>query len=372
MKYVWQHTGWPKLKWQNDSLIDALGQARLSQGKLLSRVQALGIELSREAQAEILTEETVNTAAIEGEALDRDSVRSSVAHRLGLPTAGLPRTVRHIDGLVEVLLDATTFYDKPLTGERLKGWQAALFPTGFSGLRRIRAGEWRGAGPLQVVSGPMGRETVHFEAPPHEQVEQEMEQFLEWWQESRGKTEGLLRAGIAHFHFVTVHPFDDGNGRIARALTDMALAQDEKETRRFYSLSSRIMTERKEYYSALEDCQKGDGDITRWLSWFLECADRAINASEGMIAGVLTKASFWQKHAQKTLTEQQRKVVNRLLEAEPEGFTGGLSTRKYISIAKVSRTTAYREITDLVSKGMLQVNPGKGRNVSYSLDLEKS
>ncbi len=371
MPYVWQHDSWPTLVWQDERLINAIGQTRLAQGKLLSKVQALGIELNREAQAEILTEETIKTAAIEGENLDRNSVRSSVAKRLGLPTAGLPQAARHIDGLVEVLLDATAHYDKPLTAQRLKGWQTALFPTGFSGLRRIRVGEWRGSEPMQVVSGPPGQETVHFEAPPFERIEEEMKKFFTWWKESQGKIEGLLRAGIAHFRLITLHPFEDGNGRIARALTDMALAQDERMGQRFYSLSRRIMTERTDYYNVLEYHQKGNGDITGWLLWFLECVQRAVRESQDLIAGVLVKAAFWQKNAQLPMTHLQRKVINRMLDAEPNGFAGGLTTRKYVSMAKVSRATAYREISHLVKNGILAPNPGKGRNISYHLVIEK-
>ena len=369
MPYVWQHKSWPEFYWQDDRLIQAIGQARLAQGKLLSKVQALGIELSREARAEILTEETIKTAAIEGENLDRSSVRSSVARRLGLPTAGLPHPARHIDGLVEVLLDATTHFNKPLSAERLKGWQAALFPTGYSGLQRVRVGEWRGSAPMQVVSGPLGQEKVHFEAPPFERIEEEIERFFTWWQESQGKIEGLLRAGIAHFHFVTIHPFEDGNGRIARALTDMALAGDERMEKRFYSLSSRIMAERKDYYQILEQNQKGNGDITGWLLWFLGCVQRAIEDSESLIAGVMIKAKFWQQYAQVPFTQHQHKVINRMLDAEPNGFACGLTTRKYVSIAKVSRATAYREISHLVNKGILAPNQGKGRNISYRLVL---
>jgi Fic family protein len=369
MTYVWQQDSWPELFWQHEQLLNALGQARLAQGKLLSKVQALGIELSREAQAEILTEETITTSAIEGEIFDRDSVRSSVARRLGLPFAGLPQPARQIDGLVEVLLDAASQFDTSLTAERLKGWQAALFPTGYSGFSRIHVGEWRQPGPMRVVSGPLGHEKTHFKAPPHERVEKEMLAFLDWWEKSRVKTEGLLRAGIAHFRFVTIHPFDDGNGRIARALVEKALAQDEGSEKRFYSLSRQIMAERNGYYDALEDCQKGNGDITRWLLWFLECMVRAITNSETLIAGTLTKSEFWQRNALVHLSPQQRKVVNRLLDAEPEGFDGGMTTRKYVSIAKVSRATAYREILDLVNKGILEANPGKGRNTSYRLVL---
>ncbi|MCX6581226.1 MAG: Fic family protein [Candidatus Aminicenantes bacterium] len=367
MLYIWQHNSWPGFRWRDDRLIEAVGKTRFSQGQLLSKVQGLGMVLSREAGAEILIEEAVKTASIEGQELDRDSVRSSVARRLGLSTAGLPAANRRADGLVEVLLDAATHYDKPLTAERLKSWQAALFPTGYSGLRRIRAGEWRGAEPMQVISGPVGRERVHFEAPPADRIEKEMAHFFSWWTESAGEIEGLLRAGIGHFYFITIHPFEDGNGRIARALTDMALAQDEGLPIRFYSLANRIMAERDMYYDILEQTQKGDGDITEWLLWFLGCMDRAIGYSETLVAGVLAKAAFWQRYGQTSLSDNQRKVINRLLDVGPGGFEGGLTTRKYVSMTRVSRATAYREMADLTSKGILAVNQGKGRNISYSL-----
>ncbi len=367
MQYVWRQNSWPRFRWQDDRLIDAVGKTRLCQGKLLSKVHGLGLELGREAQAAVLTEEAVKTAAIEGQNLDRDSVRSSVARRLGLSTAGLPPADRFADGLVEVLLDAVTHYNEPLTAGRVKGWQAALFPTGYSGMHRIRIAQWRGSEPMQVVSGPVGREKIHFEAPPAERIEEEMKQFFHWWTEGSGEIEGLLRAGIAHFHFITIHPFEDGNGRIARALTDMALAWDERSPVRFYSLSNGIMAERDDYYNILERSQKGDGDITEWLLCFLGCMERAIENSETLVAGGPAKAAFWQKHGQTALTAQQQKVINRLLDAGPGGFEGGLTTRKYVSMAKVSRATAYREISDLVSKGILVANPGKGRSISYRL-----
>jgi Fic family protein len=367
MGYIWQHSYWPNFTFQSDQLLDSISMARLNQGKLLSKATNLGMDLSLEARAEILTEEGVKTAAIEGQLLDRDSVRSSVARRLGLSTTGLPAAGRHIDGLIDVLMDATMHYDKPLTTNRLKSWQAALFPTGYSGLLRIRTGKWRGTEPMQVVSGPIGHEKIHFEAPPSDKVDLEMRKFISWWEKGSSRLDGLLRAGIAHFRFITIHPFEDGNGRIARALTDMALAQDEKFTKRFYSLSSRIMKERDEYYGILERCQKGDIDITPWLKWFLGCFQRAVEDSQILIAKVLAKSEFWQQHAQTAMNKRQRKVVNRLLDAGPGDFEGGLNTRKYVSVAKVSRATAYREISDLVGKGVLLKNPGKGRNVSYDL-----
>ncbi len=367
MRYVWQNTNWTEFSWESDALIQPLGRARLRQGRLLSKVNALGLKFSKEARVEILIEEAVKTAAIEGQALHRDSVRSSVARRLGLPTAGLPATERIVDGLVDVLLDATANYSEPLSPERLMGWQAALFPTGYSGLRKIRTGQWRGPELMQVVSGPVGKEKVHFEAPPSDQVDMEIRDFIQWWTKGSKNIEGLLRAAIAHFRFVTIHPFEDGNGRIARALTDMALAQDENQPSRFYSLSTRIMAERDEYYRVLERCQKGDGNITDWLLWFLECFERALEHSETLISNVLAKARFWQQHGQTTLNKRQKKVINRLLDAGPGGFEGGLTTRKYVGMLKVSRATAYREISDLVAKQIFRQNPGRGRSVSYDI-----
>ncbi|OQX24738.1 MAG: cell filamentation protein Fic [Desulfobacteraceae bacterium IS3] len=366
MQYIWQSANWHDFRWQSDLLIEAVGRTRFSQGKLLSEVHALGIHLSQEAQAEILTEETVRTSEIEGLKIDRESVRSSVARRLGLPSVSLRKPDRYTDGLVDVLLDATINYNTPLTAERLKSWQAALFPTGYSGLCRIKTGEWR-SGSMQVVSGPIGREKIHFEAPPADRIDPEISKFFSWWETSAGKIEGLLRAGIAHFYFVTIHPFEDGNGRIARAITDMALAQDERLPFRFYTLSAQIMAERDEYYHILERSQKGDGDITAWLSWFIGCLERAIKNSEILIAKVLAMAAFWQRHSQTPVNDRQRKVINRLLEAGSGGFEGGLTTRKYVSIAKVGRATAYREISDLLNKGILRANQGKGRSVSYDL-----
>jgi Fic family protein len=333
-KYIWENKNWANFQWSSDRLLPFLGKARQTQGKILTRVGALGVPLTDQAQAEILTEEAMQTSAIEGEFLNRDSVRSSVARHLGLSQAGLPKAERHVDGLVEVLLDATREYDKPLTVKRLQSWHAALFPTG-----------------------------------PVEKIDQEMKGFLDWWAKSNGKMEGFLRAAIAHFWFVTIHPFDDGNGRIARVLTDMALAQDEKLQMRFYSLSSQIMEDRGDYYDVLEKCSKGKSDITAWLEWFLGCSVRAMQKSETTIGNVLAKADFWQKYGQLTMNERQRKVVNKLLDLGAGEFQGGLTTRKYVSLTKTSRATAFREIFDLVDKKVLRQNPeSKGRNVSYDLN----
>ena len=324
----------------------------------------MGLEL----QAEVLTSEGMATAAIEGESLSRDAVRSSVARRLGLPTAGLPRVPRQVDGLVEMLLDATRGYDRPLTPERLWGWQAALFPTGYSGLAKITVGAWRQSKePMQVVSGPMGRELVHYEAPPAERVPGEMERFLSWWADPPEGMDGLVRAGLAHLWFVTIHPFEDGNGRVARAVADMALAQDEGSGARLYSMSQEIQIKRKAYYDILESTQKGEGDITPWLVWFLDCFKKAIAHSEGQVRQALNQTEFWQTHAETVMNQRQIKAVKRLLEAGPVGFEGGLTNRKYRNLTKTSRETAKRDIADLVGKKILRRNPGGGRSASYSL-----
>lgn len=368
-KWIWQKEDWPRFTWLADTLLPLISKARLLQGNLLAKVNGIGFELSNEASALVLTEEAMKTSEIEGEVLNRDSVRSSVAKHLGLSTIGLPEPARAVDGLIDVLVDATRNYSKPLTAERLKSWQAALFPTGYSGLFRIQIGEWRtSTDPMQVVSGGIAQERVHFEAVPSLSLEKEMEQFLAWWELSNSQEDGLVRAGVAHFYFVTIHPFEDGNGRIARALTDMALAQDEQLPSRFYSLSSQIMKERKEYYAVLERCQKGSLDITPWLSWFLNCYTRALLGAIKLVGKVLVKSTFWQHFGHISLNERQRKVVNLLLDAGERGFEGGLTTRKYVSIAKTSRATAFREIDDLVKKGLLVQNPAKGRSTSYDLN----
>lgn len=364
--YIWEHPYWPNFRWQSDKLLMLLGECRLAQGKLLSKVAELGFSIEQQAQAEILAEETLKTAAIEGEILDMRTVRSSVARILGLPSAGLP-VDRHVEGLVSVLFDATQNYDNPLMEERLCGWQAALFPTGYSGMHKLKVGEWRGDKPMRVVSGPVGRETVHFEAPPADGIAVEIRRFLDWWEESRSNTEGLIRAAIAHFWFVTIHPFEDGNGRIARALTDMALSQDDRQRVRYYSLSSQIMSEREVYYNVLEHCQKRDVEITEWLVWFLGCFSRAVQRSERLLSAVLGKAAFWKRHIEAPLSERQRKVINRMLDAGKGSFEGGLTTRKYVSLANVSRTTAFRELEQLLGLGIIKQNPGRGRSVSYDL-----
>lgn len=368
MKYIWQSKSWPEFKWDRAAMLRPLAGARFLQGRLLGRAEKIGLRLGKEARANVLTEEAIKTAAIEGEVLNPDMVRSSIARHLGLRTAGLINPTRAVDGLVDVIMDATQKYGKPLTAGRLKSWHAALFPTGYSGLHKISAGKWRGNEPMRVVSGPIGRETVHFEAPPGGAVGSEMKTFLKWWEESREKTDGILRSALAHFYFVAVHPFEDGNGRIARALTDMALAQDEKCGDRYYSISSQIMEERKEYYAVLEkNSRQTDADVTGWLLWFLECYGRAMAKSDKIIGHVLLKADFWREHAQTGFNEKQKKALNKMLDAGPGGFEGGLTTRKYAGMNKVSRATAFREISDMVEKKALRRLPGKGRNVNYEI-----
>ena len=369
MRWIWQKKDWPFFKWDGEELLTVLSKARFEQGKLFAKVQGLGFDLGQEANISLLIEETVKTSEIEGVHLDRTLVRSSVAKHLGIEMAGVVNSNRSIDGLVEVLLDATGNFAKPFTVERLKSWQAALFPTGYSGLLRIETGDWRkGEDPMQVVSGGFGKEVVHYEAPPSQLVDKEMEIFFQWWESSLGKVDGLIRAGVAHFYFVTIHPFEDGNGRIARAITDMALAQDEQMGIRFYSLSSQIMKERKQYYQILEKSQKGDVDITFWLKWFLESYLRALQASEGLICRIFEKVAFWSFFRKIELNPRQRNVIELLLEVGKGQFLGGLTTKKYSSIAKISRATAFREITDLVEKNVIVQNAGKGRSVSYDLN----
>ena len=367
LQYIWQEEKWPSFTWRNDALIETLSRCNFKRGQLLGRVAALGMGLGLEAQAEVLAAEMLQTSAIEGHNLNPDAVRSSVARRLGLPDAGLARQDRYTDGLVDVLLDATANHDQPLTRARLHGWQAALFPTGFTGLHRIVVGNFRGAPAMQVVSGPTGRQKIHYEAPPGSAIEKEMALFLAWWRKRKGRLDGILRAAIAGFWFVSIHPYEDGNGRLARAITDMALAQDEKLAVRYYSLSVQIMEERQGYYEVLERCQRGGLDITDWLVWFLGCFERAIARSDQLIGAVLQKARYWEIHGQTQMTPRQRKVINRLLDAGPGGFAGGMTTRKYAAMTKASRATSYREITDLLNKKMLTQNPGQGRSVSYNL-----
>jgi Fic family protein len=352
------------MSWDSGALAAILAQASREQGRLLGRMESLGFELRQRAQLSTLTEDVVRSSEIEGENLDRAQVRSSIARRLGIDIGGGVRTDRDVEGVVEMMLDATTRYEKPLTADRLFDWHAALFPTGRSGMHKITVGNWRGdqAGAMQVVSGPIGKQKVHFEAPPATRVAREMDRFLAWFA-SPGETEPLLIAGLAHLWFVTIHPFDDGNGRIARAIADMALARSENNGQRFYSMSAQIRRERDDYYAMLERSQKATLDVTAWQEWFLHCLQRAIEASQETLREVLQKAHFWKRFAQQPFNTRQLKVLNRLL----DGFEGKLTTSKWAKLTKSSQDTAHRDILDLVERGALQKDPGGGRSTSYSL-----
>ena len=369
MTYIWEGARWPAMYWDDRALGSRLAQASREQGRLLGKMEGLGFDLRREAHLRTLTEDVVRSSEIEGENLPPDQVRSSIARRLGMDVGGLVPADRNVEGVVEMMLDATSSYATPLTEERLLAWHASLFPTGRSGMSKIHVGAWRDdrAAPMRVVSGPVGRERVHYQAPPASRVPAEMEKFLAWFAEP-GETDPLLVAGLAHLWFVTIHPFDDGNGRIARAIADMTLARAEKIGQRFYSMSGQIRVERNEYYDILERTQKSDLDITRWQSWFLECLLRAIEAARGTLSAVLDKARFWERFAKQPLNERQIKVLNRLL----DGFEGKLTSSKWAKLARCSQDTAYRDIMDLVERGALQKDPGGGRSTSYSLVTDQA
>jgi len=368
-QWIWQQPNWPGLTWDERALSPLLSRARKQQGHLLGAARLLDNSLSLEAQAQILVEDGFSTSAIEGEQMNLDSIRSSVARHLGLSHAGLPRPSRSVDDLIEVLLDATRQYQVPLSVDRLCHWQAALFPTGQSGLFPVRTGALRGDEPMRVISGTAGREKIHFEAPPQNELAQQADHFVLWFNAHSQQLDGLIRAGLAHLWFVTLHPFEDGNGRIARALTDMAICQDEQRPVRLFSLSAQIMRERNAYYDVLEKTQRGDLDVTPWLTWFLEQVSSACDNAEATVGKVLDKAKFWLSHQHLNLNERQRKVLNNLLDAGVDGFEGGMNTRKYVGLTKTSRATAYRELTDLVEKDCLSAS-GAGRSVSYTIRLE--
>jgi Fic family protein len=363
--YIYELADWPKFSWSRKRLAELLGAVRHRQGRLLGRMDGLGLKLRTEATLRSLTEEVVKSSEIEGEVLNRDQVRSSLARRLGVNIGGLTPADRNVEGIVEMMLDATEKYDQPLTDERLHGWHAALFPTGRSGLGKITVGAWRTeqAGPMQVVSGPEGRQRVHFEAPAAPKLDHEMSAFLAWFNEKSGDIDPVLKAGIAHLWFVTVHPFEDGNGRIARAIADLQLARSEKSAQRFYSMSAQIRQERKAYYDILEATQKGDLDITPWLEWFLGCLDRAFEGAETILSSVLSKAKFWELHVGESFNDRQRKVLNRLL----DGFEGKLTSSKWAALAKTSQDTASRDIDDLLRRKILAKDAAGGRSTSYSL-----
>lgn len=364
MEYIHQLPDWPRLHWDEGKLSSLLANVRHRQGRLLGRMEGLGFRLRSEAQLSTLTADVVKSSAIEGENLNPEEVRSSIARRLGLEYAGTAVASRHVEGIVEMMLDATQNYAKPLTAERLFGWHAALFPTGRSGMHRITVGAWRpvDAGAMRVVSGPIGRERVHFEAPAAEKLDGEMEALLDWF-EAKDGLDPVLKAGVAHLWFVTIHPFEDGNGRIGRAIVDLGLARADGTAERFYSMSTQIEAERKDYYLELERAQRGTLDITPWLEWFLGCLGRAIERADELLSNVLHKARVWERISTAPVNERQRKVINRLL----DGFEGKLTSSKYASLAKCSEDTALRDIKALVERGVLVKNEGGGRSTCYSL-----
>ena len=362
--YIYQQPQWPKFQWNTPELAKLLVEVRHLQGRLLGRMESLGFQLRQEATLETLAQDALQTSAIEGQVLDAQSVRSSLAGRLGLDIGSLAQVDRNVEGIVEVVLDATGNFAAPLTRERLFGWHGALFPTGRSGLRRITVGSWRSreSGPMQVVSGPLGREKIHYEAPGHERIAKEMARFMRW---CRGapRLDLVLAAAIAHFWFVTIHPFEDGNGRIARAIADMMLARSEKTPQRFYSMSAQIQKQRKSYYEILESCQKGSLDITPWMHWFLLSLQSAMRSSESTLEAVLFKARFWRSHAGESFNERQRKVLNGLL----NGFEGRLTTSKWAKITRCSQDTALRDISDLLQRRILLRDQAGGRSTGYQL-----
>lgn len=348
--------------------MSSLGKARHMQGRLMGKMESIGFLLRQEALLETLTQDVLKSTEIEGEFLNPEQVRSSLARRLGMDISGLIPSDRNVDGVVEMTLDATQHYEKPLAFERLFSWHAALFPTGRSGMYRITVGDWRKdeTGPMQVVSGAMGRERVHFQAPDAALLEKEMKAFVDWFNREK-KLDSVLKAGIAHLWFVTIHPFDDGNGRIARAITDLQLARADKSPQRFYSMSARIRLQRKAYYEILERTQKGTLDITEWLLWFLNCLIAALTDTESTLARVLFKARFWDKYAVTPLNDRQRLMLNKLL----DGFKGKLTSSKWAKIAKCSSDTALRDIQDLIQKGILQKEAAGGRSTNYELIMRQ-
>lgn len=366
-EYIHQLARWPEFHWNYDAFADKLAQVRHSQGRLLGRMESFGFHFQQESLLKTLTSDVVKTSEIEGEQLDTEQVRSSLARRLGIEIAALKPSDRHVDGIVEMLLDATGNYQAQLTAERLFAWHRSLFPTASSGMRRIQTGQWRddAQGPMQVVSGALGRERIHFEAPAANLIEKAMEAFLDWFNRPND-TDWVLKAARAHLWFLTIHPFEDGNGRIARAIADLALARSEQSAQRYYSMSAQIRIERSGYYSILESSQKGSLDITPWLNWFLDCLGHAIASAQSTLDGVLNRAKFWesiQNSGDILLNERQRHMLNRLL----DGFTGKLTTTKWATLARCSQDTALRDILPLVERGILIRGAGGGRSTSYEL-----
>jgi len=362
--YIHDLPDWPRLEWDRERLAEPLAAVRLRQGRLIGHMEALGFTLRTEAVLHTLTSDVIKSSEIEGERLDIQQVRSSIARKLGVDIGALKPADRSVEGVVEMMLDATRQYDQPLTASRLFGWHAALFPTGRSGMRKIKAGRWRddSTGPMQVVSGPAHREKVHFEAPAAARLPGEIKALLKWFN-APPAGDAVMKAALAHLWFVTLHPFDDGNGRIARAIADMALARSEGSPQRFYSMSAQIRQERTAYYEILERTQRGSVDVTPWMDWFLGCLGRAIDGAQTALKGVLAKARFWERFAATPFNERQREIVNRLL----DGFDGKLTTSKYAKLTDCSQDTALRDILTLVETGILTRGQAGGRSTSYEL-----
>ncbi|NEX64908.1 Fic family protein [Noviherbaspirillum galbum] len=372
-QYIWQRVDWPRFRFDHSRLLPTVAAARRAQGILLGKASAIGLHALPGAENEVWVSEAIATAAIEGEKLNLDAVRSSVARRLGLQNPPAGPVSRHVEGLLDAMADASRHWEEPLSRDRLCSWQAALFPTGYSSIRQIKVGDFR-TDPIAVMSGPEGRETSHYEAPPAEQLESEVGTFLTWFNRTRAgedtaDIDGLVRAGLAHLWFETLHPFEDGNGRVGRAIIDMALAQDIQQATRLFGISRRMATARDEYYLQLERAQKGDLDVTEWICWFTDQFKLACEESALILDRSLEKAQFWAEHAGKSLSEAQRKVVNVLLDAGPQGFDGGMSTRKYGSLARVSPATASRDLGALARLGMLTIT-GQGKSTRYWINLD--
>jgi len=367
--YIHEIKKWPILTWDKEHLGILLAEVRHSQGLLLGKMSGLGFASREKSSMEILTQDVIHTSEIEGEKLNRDSVRSSLARRLGMEIAKVTPVDRHIDGMVEVLLDATKRYREPLTEKRLYRWHASLFPTGWSGMSRIAVGKWRAekSGDMQVVSGLPGRQRIHFEAPEFGRVKSEMKSFISWFNQDEA-IDPVIKSALAHFRFVTIHPFDDGNGRIARALADILLARSDGSEQRFYSMSTQIQRERSDYYRILETCQKGSLDISAWIEWYLRCMNRAIKASDEMLKAVMDKAEFWKRHSGKSFNNRQSEMLNRIL----DGFNGKLTSTKWAVLMKCSQDTALRDITELIDRGILEKEPAGGRSSSYCLSAHNS
>lgn len=364
--YIHQKSNWPNFIWNNDEIIIQLSEVRNLQGRLIGKMESLGFDLRNEALLDTLTLDVLKSSEIEGHYLNPEQVRSSIARKLGIEIAGSVESDRSIDGVVEMTLDATQNCHKNLTANRLFDWHSALFPSGRSGMYKITVADWRKdtTGPMQVVSGAIGKERVHFEAPDSSLVAAEMKKFLDWFNNNTS-IDLVIKAAIAHLWFVTIHPFEDGNGRIARALTDMLLAKSDKTNQRFYSMSAQIRVERKGYYEMLEKTQKGDLDITGWINWFLNCLINALKSTDSILARVLFKADFWTKHSGTLLNERQKSLLNKLL----DGFDGKLTSSKWAKFAKCSKYSAIRDINDLINKNILQKEAAGGRSTNYELKM---